>query len=140
VKTDPLARRGDPDESAGAHRVLVVTAHEGTDLPEQLHEHVARSNAEVLVVAPALNSPLRHWLSDVDGARRTAEGRALRCVEDLRLAGFEAEGVVGDADPAHAIEDALVLFDADVLVVDGELADRAARSGHVHIVPLNHAA
>lgn len=136
MNTDPLARA----VRDGAQRVLVVTARDGTGLPEQLHEHVARSPAEVLVVAPALNSPLRQWLSDVDGARRTAEDRALRCVADLRLAGFEAEGVVGDPDPAQAIDDALVLFDADVLVLDGELADRARRNAHLHIVPLHHAA
>ena len=35
------------------------------------------SDAEVLVVAPALNSWLRHWLSDEDAARRRAEERVV---------------------------------------------------------------
>src|SRR5439155_18837047 len=90
-------------------------------------ELVARTRVEVLVVAPGTNSRLRHWLSDVDVAGRNADERVCRCVEDLRLSGFDAEGVVGDADPAQAIEDALVLFEADVLVVDSSLADRARR-------------
>jgi len=123
--------------SAHARRVLVVTAGETDGLPEALHERVARTRAEVLVVAPATNSPLRHWLSDVDSARRKAEERVCRCVEHLRLSGFDAEGMVGDADPAQAIQDALALFDADVLVVDGNLADRARRRFGLPIVPVH---
>ena len=33
------------------------------------------ADADVLVVCPALNSPLRHWASDEDGARAEAERR-----------------------------------------------------------------
>ena len=40
-------------------------------------------DAEVLVVAPAFNSRLRHWLSDDDGACRRAEERANACVDRL---------------------------------------------------------
>ena len=71
----------------------------------------------VLVVAPALNSRLRHWLSDEDEARRDAEGRLSRCVEQLRLSGYAAEGMIGDSDPVQAIDDALALFEADVVVI-----------------------
>ena len=126
--------------SAHARRVLVVTDGDTDGLPETIHERVARTRAEVLVVAPATNSRLRHWLSDVDVARRNAEERVCRCVEHLRLSGFDAEGVVGDADPAQAIEDALVLFEADVLVVDSSLADRARRRFGLPIVPVRAAA
>jgi hypothetical protein len=120
--------------------VLVVTAGETEGLPETIHERVARTQAEVLVVTPAANSRLRHWLSDVDSARRVAEERVCRCVEHLRLSGFDAEGCVGDADPGQAIEDALALFDADVVVVDGNLADRARRRVGLPIVPVRAAA
>jgi hypothetical protein len=110
--------------SAHVRRVLVLTAGETDGLPEAIHERVARTRAEVLVVAPAsLPDPI-----------------LCRCVQQLRLAGFDAEGMVGDADPAQAIEDALAVFDADVLVVDGHLADRARRRFGLPIVPVRAAA
>jgi len=122
-------------------RVLVVTAGASDGLPEAIHGRVARTHAQVLVVTPATSSRLGHWLSDVDHARRIAEERACRCVEELRLSGFDAEAAVGDADPAQAIEDALALFDADVLVVDGDLAEHARRRRFgLPIVPLRDAA
>ena len=45
---------------------------------------------KVLVVAPALNSRLRRWLSDEDIARRRAEERALAYVEQLERSGIHA--------------------------------------------------
>src|SRR5436309_15006043 len=63
-------------------------------------------DADVLVVAPAVNSRLRHWLSDEDEARRKAEARADWCVERLRRQGVDARGRVGDPDPLRAIADA----------------------------------
>jgi hypothetical protein len=69
--------------------------------PLDLHD------ADVLVIAPALNSRLRHWLSDEDEARRRAEVRADACVEQLVLRGAHANGRIGDADPLQAIADAL---------------------------------
>jgi hypothetical protein len=95
----------------------------------------------VLVVAPASNSRLRHWVSDVDGARRAAEERVGVCVEHLRLSGFDAEGVVGDPDPVQALADALALFEADTLVVEDQtLAERARRRFGLPIVPMDAAA
>ena len=126
--------------TAHARRVLVVTAGETDGLPETLHERIARTRAEVLVVVTASNSRLRHWASDLDGARRNAEERVCRCVEHLRLSGFDAEGMIGDADPAQAIEDALAVYDADVVVVDGNLADDARRRVVLPIVPVRAAA
>ena len=46
----------------------------------------------ILVVAPALNSRLRHWLSDEDDARRKAEHRLAHSLERLADAGAEASG------------------------------------------------
>jgi hypothetical protein len=99
--------------------VLVIANAEvdGVELGVALRERVARNRAEVLVVAPAVNSWVRHWLSDEDDARRQAEDRLLSCVTQLRLYGFAAEGLVGDPDPVQAISDALALFRADVLVI-----------------------
>ena len=72
---------------------------------------------EVRVIAPALNSRLRHWMSDEDGARRRARLRLDATLEGLRAAGMKAEGMIGDADPLLAIADALHLFEADQIVI-----------------------
>ena len=73
--------------------------------------------AEALVIAPALNSRLRHWLSDEDEARRRACLRLATSLARLSALGIEADGVVGDADPMQAITDALHAFDADEIVI-----------------------
>ena len=89
--------------------------------------------AEVLVVAPALNSVLRRWVSDDDAACRRAGSVAQTLVEQLRQAGLDAEGRIGDADPMLAIADALATFAADEIIVVGrpehsaELVMRARR-------------
>jgi nucleotide-binding universal stress UspA family protein len=79
-------------------------------------------DADVLVVAPALNSRLRHWLSDEDAARRRAEERAAAFVDRLEQRGVHAEGRVGDADPLLAIADALPTFAADKIVIAAQPA------------------
>jgi len=107
-------------------------------------------NGDVLVVAPALNSRLRHWLSDEDAARRNAEERAAACVDLLERAGVRAEGRVGDADPLQAIADALPTFAADEIVIVAQpersslLAARARNRFALPVLtaeePLPHAA
>jgi len=77
-------------------------------------------DAEVLVVAPALNSRLRRWFSDEDDARRRAQDRAAALVDGLEQRGVHAEGRVGDADPLLAIADALPTFAADEIVIAGQ--------------------
>jgi hypothetical protein len=73
--------------------------------------------AEVLVIAPALNSRLRHWLSDEDEARRSAGVRLAASLEGLSALGIKAHGEVGDGDPLQAISDALNEFDANEIVI-----------------------
>jgi nucleotide-binding universal stress UspA family protein len=85
-------------------------------------------DADVLVVAPALNSRLRHWLSDEDAARRRAEERADACVERLRRTGVHAEALIGDPDPVQAIADALPLFAADEVDIAGGVDELVARA------------
>ncbi len=77
------------------------------------------SEAEVLVVAPALNSRLWRWLSDEDEARRRAEQLAGAFVDLLARGGVHAEGRIGDADPLLAIADALPTFPADESIIAG---------------------
>lgn len=84
---------------------------------EAVTNRARTSDAEVLLVAPALNSRLRHLVSDTDQAVADARLRVKDFVDRLRAAGVRARGEVGDADPFLAIEDALVGFSADELVI-----------------------
>lgn len=78
------------------------------------------AESQVLVVAPAVNSRLKRWLSDEDEARRLAAERAHATVELLECRGIHAESLVGDGDPLQAIADVLPLFAADGIVIAGE--------------------
>ncbi len=71
----------------------------------------------MLVVSPALNSPLRHFVSDEGNARREAQERLDRSLEALATAGIDARGEVGDADPLQAIDDSLRTFGADEIII-----------------------
>lgn len=101
------------------HRILVVaneTVGAG-ELSSLLRERADRHDEEVLVVCPALNSRLRTWASDEDGAREAAQGRLDATVASLRAAGVRVSGLVGDGDPLQALEDALRGFPADEIVI-----------------------
>jgi hypothetical protein len=120
VKGEPKAPPEPVSSRAGEgrHRILVV-ANE-TVAGRALRGEVVRragNDADVLVVCPALNSPLRHWASDEDGARAEAERRLSESLAALAAAGVEARGEIGDADPVQAIDDALRTFGADEIVI-----------------------
>ena len=103
----------------GEHRALVVANETvgGPELLSELRSHAAGNRLRVLVVCPALNSPLRHWASDEDDARAAAQGRLENSLVSMRAAGLEAEGEIGDGDPLQAIEDALRTFRPDELII-----------------------
>ena len=118
--------REQPPASAPRHRGaederrILVVANEtvaGRALREAVEAAAEGYRANVLVVSPALNSPLRHWASDEDQARGAAEERLRRSIAELERLGISARGEVGDADPVQAIEDALRTFGADVIVI-----------------------
>jgi hypothetical protein len=71
---------------------------------------------DVLVLAPALNSGVAHWLSDLRGARFDAQRRLTLAVASLATAGLEARGEVGDSDTVQAVEDTLRTFPAQEVV------------------------
>ena len=73
--------------------------------------------AEVLVVAPALNSRRRFILDDPDGAIERAEGVQEETVERLGEEGVDAAGATGESDPLLALQDALATFEADEIVL-----------------------
>src|SRR3954465_15031396 len=74
-------------------------------------------SAEVLVVAPALNSKKRFFLADPDPAIERAEEVQEETVERLAEGGTDAAGYTGEEDPLLALQDALVTYDADEIVV-----------------------
>jgi GABA permease len=100
-------------------RILVVANETVTSgvLHETIRVRAEDGPAHVLVVAPALNGRLQHWISDEGEARRAARERLVACLNRLSGEGIEANGIVGDPDPMLAIADALVLFPADELVI-----------------------
>jgi hypothetical protein len=114
----PPAEQVRPREGGDRRRILVV-ANE-TVAGRALRGEVVRragEDADVLVVCPALNSPIRHWASDEDGARAEAERRLAESLAALAAEGVDARGEVGDADPIQAIDDALRTFGADEIVI-----------------------
>ena len=115
--------RGGP----GERRILVIANETvgGGPLREQIEERSAGYDTEVLVVSPALNSPIRHWASDEDPAREEARRRLEASLERLRTNGIEASGEVGDADPLQAIEDAVRTFGPDEIIISTHPAGRS---------------
>ena len=113
-------RHSNTQARLGNRRILVVlngiveaeAFRRATGLGRRDEQH-----AEVRVIAPALNSRIRHWLSDEDEARRRAHLRLAATLESLCAAGIEADGSVGDADPLQAIDDALIEFHAEEIVI-----------------------
>ena len=89
----------------------------GGPLREEIRRRSEGYDEQVLVICPALNSPLRHWASDEDGARVQAQERLNASLTQLREAGVDAKGEVGDAEPLQAMEDALRLFGADEIII-----------------------
>ena len=101
-------------------RRILVIANPPCPCPELADEVARRALArstDVVVVAPALNSRLRHWASDVDAAVVQADERVQLAISELRDRGVSARGTVGDSDPVMAIDDALADFPATEIVI-----------------------
>jgi hypothetical protein len=94
------------NETVGGEELLSILRRKSEGVQERIH-----------VVCPALNSQLRHWASDEDGARAAAQGRLDSSLSQLRGHGIQADGEVGDSDPLQAMEDALRTFGADEIVI-----------------------
>jgi hypothetical protein len=103
----------------GERRILVIANETvgGHTLRSAILQKSSDVREEVLVVTPALNSPLKHWISDEDGARATAQERLDASLAKLSESGVQARGEVGDGDPLQAMEDALRTFGADEIII-----------------------
>ena len=131
-------RRGRPRRqlrTAPAHvgaedeRRILVVANETLE-DERLVGEIERATAgyrgQVLVLCPVLVSPVRYWVSDVDGARAQAGQRLDESLRRLRAAGIDARGEVGDEEPLRAIEDALRTFGADEIIISTHPEERSS--------------
>jgi hypothetical protein len=122
LKSDPAERepavwaRRAPDE----RRRILVVANEtlpGRSLRDEIQNRARPGPAEVLLVAPALDSRAPHWSAEADARRAQASGRLDAAVASLVAQGLEAHGAVGDADPLKAIDHALRTFQADEVLI-----------------------
>jgi hypothetical protein len=114
VQTAPTRR------SAEGERRILVVANEtvgGVTLRRCIQKRAEGVREEILVVVPALNSPIRHWASDDDDARARAQERLAASLARLNADGVNARGEVGDSEPLQAIEDALRTFGADEIII-----------------------
>ena len=101
-------------------KLLVLTGEpiSASQLRDALGTDTDPRDAEVMIVAPALqDNPVKFWLSDADEAIARAEEVRERTVETLGAEGVAASGDTGESDPMAAIQDALLTFDADRIVV-----------------------
>jgi hypothetical protein len=111
----PYVRRGAEDE----RRILVIANETvgGEALREMIRQKSEGFRESVLVVTPALNSPVRHWTSDEDGARAAAGERLERSLARLHELGVDARGEVGDCEPLQALEDYARIFGPDEIII-----------------------
>jgi hypothetical protein len=102
------------------HRALVVIdeAVSGRELTRALTERIEDGIKEVFVVAPAMpGSKLEMMMGDVDDAIPPARERLEETLEALRGAGVKADGEVGDSDPIQAMNDEVVKFAPDQIIL-----------------------
>jgi hypothetical protein len=114
VRTAPLRR------SAPGERRILVIANEtvgGETLREEIRRRAEAYDERVRVICPTLLSRVRYFASDEDEARAQAQDRLEHSLSRLREVGVNCEGVVGEADPLQAIEDALRTFGADEIII-----------------------
>ena len=118
-----LSRGGD-----GRRRLLVVANQTvgGRALLREIENRSRGADTEILVITPALvGSRAAHWSSDVDEATELARQRMELSLQAIQEAGLRARGQVGDSEPNVAIEDALVEFPADEIIISTHPPDRS---------------
>ena len=101
-------------------KVLVVANETvGADeLLSELRRIEDEKTSDYYVIVPARPLHERHGLVwTQEGAIEAAEERLESTLEVLRTEGLHADGRVGDMRPMNAIGDALMDFDADLIVI-----------------------
>ena len=129
---------------------ILVISNRTCECPAVIDEVVRHaetvSEASVMLVAPAVNSRLRHLVSDTDAALADARLRVENAVSELVARGLSVTGRVGDADPLQAIDDALAMFQANELILATHPPENShwlernllARIAERYALPLTH--
>lgn len=112
-------------EPPAVEAIAAAAARGGADGDDSEH------GPEVLVLAPALNPRLSHWLSDLRGARLAAQERLAVSLAALAAARVEAHGRVGDTDPVQAVEDTLASYPAQEVIFVSGADDAEAEVGEL---------
>jgi hypothetical protein len=129
-------------------RVLLVANQAATSpaLIAELRDRRQRGPVRFHLVVPALNSRLRHWLSDTDHAVLSAHQRGEDARAVMAAHGIPLSVEIGDSVPLIAIADALSRFHADEILVSTLPANRSHWLEHNLIslsrrrfgLPVNH--
>jgi hypothetical protein len=89
------------------HVILVALGEPADRHPEQLRRiREAVTDANVLLVTPALPVPGERWIVDLDARESQARARLQRWIGALAGRPSAIEAQVGDADPRTAVADA----------------------------------
>jgi hypothetical protein len=117
-------------------RVLVLTSEDLADaneVPEAIRPLIADAE-EIYVVAPTLTTWLQWIATDIDHARVSADERLRRVFDHMHADGFAPHGTVADEDQVVAIADALLEFDADLIVLRLHIPGSEHENWHEHQV------
>lgn len=107
-------------------RVLVVANEtvEADELLAELRRIEDEKTSTFFVVAPAVvDHGLGTWSQE--GAIAAAAERLKTTLDIMRREGLDADGHVGDMLPIPAIDDALLTFDADLIVISTHPPERS---------------
>ena len=102
-----------------AKRVLLLTSEDLADaneVPEPIRPLIAEAE-EIYVLAPTLTTWLQWVATDVDRARVSADERLRRVFDHMHADGLSPRGAIADENQVVAIADALLDFDADLIVL-----------------------
>jgi hypothetical protein len=100
-------------------RVLLLTSEnlaDANEVPEPIRPLIEGAE-DIYVLAPTLTTWLQWVASDVDRARVTADERLRRVFDHMHADGLAPRGTVADENQVVAIADALLDFDADLIVL-----------------------
>jgi hypothetical protein len=123
-------------QAAPAKRVLVLTSEDLADaneVPEAIRPLIAGAE-EIYVVAPTLTTWLQWVATDIDRARVSADERLRRVFDHMHADGLAPHGTVADEDQVVAIADALLEFDADLIVLRLHIPGSEHENWHEHRV------
>jgi hypothetical protein len=115
---EPAERRRPATGEEPIHVLVIANETIGSErLRGEVCLRAGGCESEVLVVVPALNTPIRHWTNDDDDARANARRRLDEEIAALAELGLGARGAVGADDPLQAVDDALRTFPADEIII-----------------------